>query len=241
MAKKQSIERRYQTLDVAAIVHTLAQLSNRVAERFPSRGLSQTANFLVDLSRSTADEAARLGEPNWLLRLLAAAALAAGVFGLYQIRDFLPSFQTTSMNFAEFTQGLDATFNIIVLVGLSVTFLLSLESRFKRRQALDGLYRLRAISHVIDMHQLTKDPASILGGERTGSSPERDLSRDMLLRYLDYCTEMLSMIGKLAALYVQHFPDPVVIDTVNDIEVLTTNLSRKIWQKIVVVQGERQD
>ena len=241
MANKIAVERRYQTLDVGAIIHTLDQLRDRIAERFPARGLAQTANFLVDLSRGTADEAARLGEPNWLLRFLAAASLAAGVFGLYQIRDFLPSFQATSMNFAEFTQGLDATFNIIVLVGLAVAFLLSLESRFKRRQALDGLYRLRAISHVIDMHQLTKDPASILGGERTGSSPARDLSREMLLRYLDYCTEMLSMIGKLAALYVQHFPDPVVIDTVNDIEVLTTNLSRKIWQKIVVVQGESQD
>lgn len=241
MARKVAVERRYQTLDVAAIVNTLDQLRNRIAERFPERGLAQTSNFLVDLSRATAAEAARLGEPNWLLRLLAVAALAAGAFGLFQIRDFLPSFQNTAMNFAEFTQGLDATFNIIVLVGLSVTFLLSLESRFKRRQALDGLYRLRAISHVIDMHQLTKDPASILGGERTGSSPARDLSRELLLRYLDYCTEMLSMIGKLAALYVQHFPDPVVIDTVNDIEVLTTNLSRKIWQKIVLVQGEGQD
>jgi hypothetical protein len=119
--------------------------------------------------------------------------------------------------------------------------MIGLEARFKRRRALAGLYRLRAISHVIDMHQLTKDPASIVGSERTESSPSRDLTHSELLRYLDYCAEMLAMTSKLAALYAQHFPDGTVISAVNDIEDLTTNLSRKIWQKIVIVQGEPQD
>ena len=56
-----------------------------------------------------------------------------------------------------------------------------------------------------------------------------------LIRYLDYCSEMLSLTSKLAALYAQNLPDPVVIDTVNEIESLTTNLSQKIWQKITIV------
>jgi hypothetical protein len=33
----------------------------------------------------------------------------------------------------------------------------------------------------------------------------------------------------------------VVISVVNDVETLTTNLSRKIWQKILIVQGEKRD
>jgi hypothetical protein len=56
-----------------------------------------------------------------------------------------------------------------------------------------------------------------------------------ITRYLDYCSEMLSLTSKLAALYAQNLPDPVVIDAVNEIESLTTNLSQKIWQKITLV------
>jgi hypothetical protein len=33
----------------------------------------------------------------------------------------------------------------------------------------------------------------------------------------------------------QHQQDPVVLAAVNDIEVLTSNLSRKIWQKIAIL------
>jgi hypothetical protein len=55
-------------------------------------------------------------------------------------------------------------------------------------------------------------------------------------RYLDYCSEMLALTAKVAALYAQTFPDPVVVEAVNDIEMLATNLSGKIWQKIAILQ-----
>jgi hypothetical protein len=58
------------------------------------------------------------------------------------------------------------------------------------------------------------------------------------MRYLDYCTEMLSLTGKLAALYMQSVRDEVVIHTVNEIEGLTTNLSSKMWQKIMIIRAE---
>lgn len=53
-----------------------------------------------------------------------------------------------------------------------------------------------------------------------------------LSRYLDYCTELLSLTGKVAAIYVQHFDDSIVLDAVGEIEELTTGLSQKIAQKI---------
>jgi len=49
------------------------------------------------------------------------------------------------------------------------------------------------------------------------------------------CTELLSLSSKLAALHAQCVNDPVVLDAVNDIEVLASNLSNKIWQKIVIL------
>lgn len=227
----------YHTLDEAAILRTVETLARRVAERFPTRGLAQTAAYMIELARKAAREARSLGAPNWISRILAAGALAAGVYAFYTVRDLVPDLRSGPLTASEFAQGLEASFNIVVLVSIALVFLLGLEARFKRRRALGGLYRLRAIAHVIDMHQLTKDPASVVGLERTGSSPERDLTDAQLLRYLDYCSEMLAMTGKLAALYAQHFPDGTVISAVNDIEDLTTGLSRKIWQKIVAVQG----
>ncbi len=230
----------HQTLDERAIIKTLAELRNRVAERFPTRGLTQTATHLHDMARSTAAEAASLKNPNWGLRFVALITIAGGLFAFYTLFSFYRVDLGGPTTLTEFAQGLDAAFNIIVICGLAIAFFLRLENRHKRRIALEGLHRLRAISHVIDMHQLTKDPISILG-KPTGSSPLRDLNREQLLRYLDYCTEMLSLTSKLAALYAQSFPDNVVVGGVNDIEELTTNLSRKIWQKIVMIQAEKPD
>lgn len=54
-------------------------------------------------------------------------------------------------------------------------------------------------------------------------------------RYLDYCSELLSVTSKVAALLVQYFDDAVVLASVNEIEELTTGLSSKIWQKITIL------
>jgi hypothetical protein len=137
-------------------------------------------------------------------------------------------------------QGVEAAANMVVLVGAALFFLVTLESRMKRRQSLRDLHAFRSIAHVIDMHQLTKDPSIVLEpGPQTDSSPVRTMNRFELSRYLDYCSEMLSLNSKLAALYAQNLPDPVIIEAVKDIEQLTTNLSSKIWQKITIIDAAR--
>ena len=45
---------------------------------------------------------------------------------------------------------------------------------------------------------------------------------------------MLSLVGKVAALYVRNFDDPVSLAAVSEVEALTTGLSRKIWQKLMI-------
>jgi hypothetical protein len=86
------------------------------------------------------------------------------------------------------------------------------------------------------MHQLTKDPERMLRRYlQTDHSPAEAMSPLQLSRYLDYCTEMLSLIGKIAALYVQRFDDSMAVAAVSEVEQLTTGLSRKIWQKIVLL------
>ena len=48
------------------------------------------------------------------------------------------------------------------------------------------------------------------------------------------------MVGKTAALCAEESRDAVVLDTVSTIENLTTGMSRKIWQKITILNEVRR-
>jgi hypothetical protein len=65
------------------------------------------------------------------------------------------------------------------------------------------------------------------------------MSPASLGRYLDYCTDLLSLTGKLSALLVQRFKDDAVLGEVNEIEALASALSGRIWQKIQLLEGAR--
>lgn len=140
------------------------------------------------------------------------------------------------MNWVVAIQATEAAANLMLPLGATLYFLISLETRIKRRRALVAIHELRSIAHIIDMHQLTKDPERILRNwQGTDNSPKHCMTPLQLNRYLDYCSEMLSLTGKIAALYVRQFDDPVAVATVSEVEDLTTGLSRKIWQKIMIL------
>ena len=71
----------------------------------------------------------------------------------------------------------------------------------------------------------------------TTHSPERNFDAYTLGRYLDYCTEMLSLTSKLGYLYVENFHDTEVTKAATELENLCSGLTRKIWQKIVILQA----
>ena len=227
----------YQTLDAAEIVKTLRTLEQRIAQRFPDAGLASVCRDLIAIGEHTQRNADAIAATNWPLRILVYLAIAAGLAALGFVAWTL-NVQLGSAEVFGFFQGVDAVMNITVLVGAALVFATTVDDRIKRRRSLRELHVFRSIAHVIDMHQLTKDPGSILAdGPPTESSPERTMSKFELTRYLDYCSEMLSLVSKLAALYSQVLPDAVVIDAVNEIENLTANFSRKIWQKISIVES----
>jgi hypothetical protein len=99
---------------------------------------------------------------------------------------------------------------------------------------LAAIRELRSVAHMVDLHQLSKDPEIIIEPEEGAMDPGQKMMRFALARYLDYSSEMLSLTGKIAALYVQHFDDRVALQAVIEIETLTTGLSRKIWQKVMI-------
>ncbi len=133
-------------------------------------------------------------------------------------------------------EGIDSGISTLIYLGLAIVFLITLETRIKRRRSLRALQELRALAHVIDMHQLSKDPDWQLHRE---SSPWDKSSGHMdpylLGRYLDYCVDLLSLLGKLAALYAQNSQDGVVLLAVEEVENLTATLATKIWQKIMML------
>ena len=144
--------------------------------------------------------------------------------------------------FSALVQTLESAINDVVFLAVAIYFLLTIERRLKRREALRAIHELRSIAHIIDMHQLTKDPEQLLSAApRTASSPVRSMSRVELGRYLDYCSELLALTSKLAVLYAERFDDAIVLDAVSDLEDLTSGLSRKIWQKVMVLESATSD
>ena len=224
----------YRKLDPVRIISTAQILASRVSERFPGSGLARIAGEMADLAVDTRKTAADLAQPIWWLRVLAIAVMAAGMLVFAFVGTFL-SFDRMSSAAFDFVQGIEAAINMTVLVGVGMYTLVTLEARFKRHRVLESLHELRSIIHVIDMHQLTKDPVVFSPDFKpTTSSPKRLMSAADLKRYLDYCSELLSLSGKLAALHAQSVNDRDVLEAVNDIENLAANLSRKIWQKIAM-------
>ena len=228
---------RYEGLRADRILATLQQLHARIVARFPDSGLSQVCAELVTVGDWSAKDAANLAKPSYGWRALVILVIVAGIAAqIAAAARFLKASGFTSGG-PELLQALEAAVNLLLLFGGAAWFLITLEERIKRRRALDALHRLRSLAHVVDMHQLTKDPTVLLTHQNTAASPQRVMSRFELTRYLDYSAEMLALIGKLAAFYADRMRDPAVVEAVNDLENLATSLGRKIWQKIMILSA----
>jgi hypothetical protein len=225
----------FRSLDPQKILRTTERLERRITERFPDRGLAAVAREVTALARNVEGEVRDLVPPIWGLRLLVGAVVLAGAAVFLWVGSIIPLNQVGRETF-DSVEGVEATINTILLAVVGLIALVRLEARVKGRRVARGLHELRSVIHVIDMHQLTKDPVTLSPDFRpTEASPGRDMTAVEMSRYLDYCSELLAITGKLAALYAQAVPDDGVASAVNDIELLGSSLSRKIWQKITLI------
>ena len=224
----------YRQLDARRIVDTARTLQRRVSERFPDSGLSQLCAELLSVAEETLQRMRWIQKPHVLLRVVIYILLGVILVLFGALFETLRGQDLREIG--TFVQVLEAGLSSMFFIGAAVLFLFTWESRIKRNRALKAIHELRAMAHIVDMHQLTKDPDAINSGRRdTASSPKRPLSRADLGRYLNYCSEALSLLGKVAALYSQGLEDSVVLDAVDDVEDLTTELSQKVWQKIAML------
>jgi hypothetical protein len=223
------------TLDYQKIVDTIEKLEKRINERFPESGLKRVIHSFLIISRDSKKNIEWISKPHFVLRFLSYFVIVIAVAGII--------FSITQINFKVDLQTLsniittsEAFLNEIVLIGAAIFFMVTMETRVKRARTSKYLNELREIAHVIDMHQLTKDPGMYdFLEQKTENSPQRELTPFELHRYLDYCSEAFSLIGKVAALYSQSLPHEVVVKTVNEIEDLSSGLSRKVWQKLIIL------
>ena len=225
----------YRQLDPQKIIETIQSLKARIDRRFPDAGLGNVVSELLRVAADTAERTIWIQKPHLLLRAaaftLSAAIVVILVLMLMHIRQFRFEDYTNSI------QALESTISSVVFTGAAILFFISWENRIKRRRALKAIHELRALAHIVDMHQLTKDPESYFTPAATTPPPKRRMTPFELNRYLDYCSETLALISKLAALYVQNYQDPVLLDAVDDIEDLAAGFSRKIWQKITILES----
>jgi hypothetical protein len=224
----------YRKLDPERLLATILRLEARIAERFPGAGLAKVCVELAELARSAGVRSRSIGEPILALRALVAFVVAAAALIVWWLWQRALSLKAGDELFSAL-EGIDAAINIVLVSGGALFFIATLEIRLKRRRALRDLHEVRSLVHVVDMHQLTKDPTAH-GGPRTSSSPERPMTLFEQTRYLNYCSEMISLAAKVAALYAERLIDAVVVEAVSDIERLAAAQSQKIWQKIAILE-----
>jgi len=226
---------KFRQLDPKKIIDTVRSLHKRIEDRFPGSGLGKVVAEMLLVAEETVARTRWIQQPHLPLRA-AAAVLSLGIIAL--LVGLLVNIHQFQFNdFTNSVQALDASISSVVFVGAAILFLLSWENRIKRSRSLKAIHELRALAHIVDMHQLTKDPESALRSKSSAAPTKRIMTAFELTRYLDYCSDAMALISKIAALYVQGFQDPILLDAVDDVEDLTAGFSRKIWQKITILEG----
>jgi hypothetical protein len=224
-------------LEADAVRETVVELEARIAARFPKRGLRQVAKdlaLIIDaVETSTAEGHGRVRLARLTSRVIMGLVLAGTlVIIVFAVKDAAVGKDRVD-TFLDLLPLIETLINDLVFAGIAVFFLYSFPERVQRGRLLNLLHQLRSTAHIIDMHQLTKDPEQLKPSFVPSSvSKPLELNRDEMERYLDYCSELLALVGKTAALCAEESRDDVVLDTVSTVETLCVGISRKIWQKI---------
>ncbi len=220
------------------ILETVERIQKRIAERFPDSGLSQVATELVEVTRESLARAQTIRRPNYWARcglvLVALLAIGGVVWHFYTS----PDLKTGLRDMVSF---LDATKGFGVYLIAAAAFLITLEIRFKRRKGLRAIHELRSMAHLMDMHQLNKDPERIGAKDAPLMESGRPMTTEEVSWYLHYCSELLAILNKIGQLYVQDFPDATAEAAVDNCDRLAAGLSNKIWQKIIILDRIRAD
>ena len=184
-------------LDAAKIIETAKNLADDINLRLPGSNLAVLARELAVLAVATEERGRQARRPFLAIRVVSAVAIGLVLLGLwYLARHIHARWELATIN--NVFDALNTGFNLVVLLAGALWFLVTLEARIERKEALGFIEELREFAHVIDVTQLyyTPDLYRHLDGRRPGN-PAIDET------YLLYCTQMLGVITNLAPLYTR--------------------------------------
>jgi hypothetical protein len=207
-------------LDPAKLIKTSATLAGWIDKDFNHSHLSAVAANVQRLTQEAVVTAQRIRRPIWPLRV--------GIWGLCLAFLAGAVHQLVTHRLDEVLRFLDETKGAALYLGAFLLGFITLEVRLKRRRAIKAINELRAVAHIVDMHQLAKDQT--IGEFREQTTAEK------MNGYLHACIALLALLSKIGQLYVEHFPDTVATQSVNEFEMIATGLSNKIWMKILSLQ-----
>ena len=225
----------HEPLEAPAVKETVEELYGRIEARFPKRGLLGVCGDLVKLVDEVEIAAGEGHRQIRIARAISRIAMGA-VLAVTAVALALALHDAVTGGVKDSIDALgvaETGISDLVYASIATFFLWSFPERLQRSRLLNLLHQLRSTAHVIDMHQLAKDPEQLKPSYvPSAKSTKLNMTRDQVERYLDYCSELLSLVGKTAALCAEESRDTVILETVSRIETLTVGLSRKIWQKI---------
>jgi hypothetical protein len=204
-------------LNPAKLARTSEALTEWIGREFSKAHLAQVGANIHRLTQEAVVKAQKIRRPIWPLRigtwLLILAFLAGAVH------------QLATQDLRDILHFLDDTKGAAIYIGGFLVVCITLEVRLKRRRALRAINELRAVAHIVDMHQLAKD--------QTIEEFRETMTAEKMESYLHACIALLALLSKIGQLYVEHFPDTVATQAANDLEMITNGLSNKIWMKIL--------
>ena len=235
-------DRTLEKLEPVPVIETARRLCDRIGARFPDRGIQRVAEELASLTEQVADTSAGSRRRSRLVRTGSRAMIGVVVLVALVAFGFAveAAFTEAPDNGLDWLPLIESAVNDLVFVAIAVVVLHSVPERVQRSDLLAKLHRLRSLAHIIDMHQLTKEPEILRDAFVNGTDgADVDLTPEQIEYYLEYCTELLSLVAKAAALCAEESQDDVVLNTVSTIETLTMGMSRRVWQKITVLGDQR--
>lgn len=217
---------------------TAKRLVERVQDRFGEDDLTGIARQVSQVAVASEKRISRALRVGFIIRLLTWPLVLGSVLG---VASWIGSLGLTiRVNDAgDLAQSLDSVFQLMLVLGAGIWFLLSIGTKVQRRSLLEALQELNKLAQVIDLVQLDKDPDRLYFSteQRTAKSPTLGKANTafLLSRYLDYCAELLSVLGKVACLYRERIDDEVVLSRLGDFDRLTNQLRTNIGAKMGLI------
>jgi len=132
-------------LDPARVIATVETLALRIRERFPAATLIEVCEELRHVSVAAQRRASWIARPILGVRFAAALAITLLIIGLTGTISQLEA-STRPFDLFLFVNVLEAGINNLVLLAVGAFFLVTIETRIKRRRSLDAIHELRSLA-----------------------------------------------------------------------------------------------